>query len=168
MNFTDYRNIAKTVLLTAQNVDQRHADAWPSDNAERSEKIDVWATIFSGHVWPAEAKAAVLDHYSQPRAFSITPGDVVAYCQSQPVWSSAEHVQDWLSRVGVQNPYSGIIEAYSGISEPILRIPAHVGREGEKAYLIEELSRWVANNRDALVAAILERRYVPWFQGGAA
>ncbi len=161
----NYTEVARSVLKMAAACDTRMV---PTNQQLQDDRRTTWATLFTGQVWPTEAEAAVLDHYSQPRAFSITPGDVVAYCQSQPVWSSAEHVHDWLSRVGVQNPYSGIIEAYSGISEPILRIPAHVGREGEKAYLIEELSRWVANNRDELVAAILERRYVPWFQGGAA
>ncbi|BDY31393.1 hypothetical protein [Mycolicibacterium mageritense] len=160
MNF-DYRTIAKNVLKLASELDTRMA--MPASDADKKSKIDAWETILTGQVWPTEAEAAVIEHYRDPRAFPLMPGDVVAHCKAQPVWSSLEHARDWILRFGVQNPYSGAIEAYSGIPEPVIDIPESVPRSSHKAYLAEHLRQWVAPRLDDLAAAILAKKFRPWW-----
>ncbi len=167
MNFDDYRAIAKNVILTAADLDHRIRDelaAIPDDQATR--RFTSWATVFAGRTWPTEAIEAVGEHYARPNAFRLMPGDVVTYCDNQPVWSSTEHARDWVLRVGVQNPYSGSIEAYSGITEPVIDIPESVTRDGERAWLIDQLSAWARPRLDEIANAIVERRYEPWWRGG--
>lgn len=160
----DYESVARSVLKIAANLDQR---MMPATQEVQDARRQAWATLFHGHVWPHEAEQAAYEHYRTQRAFPLMPGDVIAYCESQPVWSSREHAQDWILRYGVQNPYSGAIESYSGISEPVIAIPESTPRCQEKAYLIEHLNRWVQPRLDELADAIVERRYVPWWNGGS-
>lgn len=157
----DYRAIAKNVLKLASDLDSRMVLP-PSESALKS-KIDTWTLILTGKTWPTEAEAAVIKHYGDPRAFPLLPGDVVDYCQHEPVWSSLEHARDWILRVGVQNPYSGAIEAYSGIQEPVIDIPASVPRTRHKAYLIEQLHAWASPRLDELANAIVEKQFRPWW-----
>lgn len=159
----NYEDIARSVLKLAANLDQR---MYPPDQETQHERRKAWATLFRGHVWPDEAEQAVYEHYRNPRAFPLMPGDILAYCDSQPVWSSREHAQDWILRFGVQNPYSGAIEAYSGIPEPAIAIPESVPRPQEKLYLIQKLTEWASPRLDELADAILAKRFVPWWNGG--
>lgn len=160
----NYVDVARSVLKLAASLDPR---MFPASQELQTERREAWATLFTGHVWPTEADQAVCDHYRNPRAFPIMPGDVIAYCETQPVWSSREHVQDWILRVGVQNPYSGVIEAYSGISEPVIEIPASIPRDQEKVYLIQKLTEWASPRLDELADAIIAKRYIPWWNGGS-
>lgn len=157
---TSYVDIARNVLRIAATCDPRME---PSSQEMHNARREAWATLFTGHVWPLEAEAAVYDHYRDARAFPLLPGDVVDYCASQPVWSSPEHARDWILRVGVRNPYSGAIEAYSGISEPVIAIPESLPRGQQKAYLIEKLTEWATPRLDELTEAILAKRFRPWW-----
>jgi hypothetical protein len=157
----DYRSIAKAVLKLAGELD--HRMAMPTDERAQLAKIDAWTAVLTGHVWPTEAETAVVEHYRNPAAFPLMPGDVIAYCRNQPVWSSLDHARDWIMRVGVQNPYSGAIEAYSGVTEPIIEIPPQIAREDHRRYLIERLHMWAAPRLDELAAAIVARRHEPWW-----
>ena len=151
-----YRDIAKAVLKLAMNLDERI----PKPTSER---VDAWATLFDGRVWPQEAEASVYDHYAKIPCGMLMPGDVITYCDRQPPWSSMEHARDWILRVGVRNPYSGAIEAYSGIQEPAIAIPESVPRSSEKAYLIEQLTAWAQPRLDELAQAILAKQFRPWW-----
>lgn len=159
----NYEDIARTVLKLAASFDQR---LYPVSQEFQDERRKAWATLFVGRVWPEEAEQAVVSHYRNPRAFPILPGDIVAYCDSQPVWSSRDHARDWVMRMGVQNPYSGVIEQYSGIREPIIEIPPEIRREGEKAHLIAKLTEWATPRLDELAEAIVAKKFVPWWNGG--
>lgn len=156
----NYRDVAATVLKLAANFDQRMV---PADQSTHNERKEAWATLFSGHVWPTEAEQAVYAHYRDPRAFPLMPGDVIDYCAHQPVWSSLEHARDWILRVGVRNPYSGAIEAYSGIQEPVIDIPDCVPRASHKTYLIEQLHQWATTRLEELTAAIVAKQFKPWW-----
>lgn len=158
----NYRDIAGTVLKLAANFDPRLE---PTNQAAHDARKEAWATLFDGLVWPTEAEAAVVAHYRDPRAFPLLPGDVVDYCQKQPVWSSPEHARDWILRVGVRNPYSGAIEAYSGITEPVIDIPESLPRTQHKTYLIEKLTEWAAPRLDELAEAIVAKQFRPWWVG---
>jgi hypothetical protein len=158
----DYVEIARSVLRIAATCDPRME---PSCQEMHNARRESWATLFAGHVWPAEAEQAVYDHYRDPRAFPLMPGDVVDYCAKQPVWSSTEHATDWILRVGVRNPYSGAIEAYSGIQEPVIDIPESVPRCQHKTYLIEQLTAWASTRLDELTAAIVAKQFKPWWTG---
>ncbi|UCR74446.1 hypothetical protein Ritam007_70 [Mycobacterium phage Ritam007] len=160
MTALNYHDIAASVLKLAASIDHRME---PSSQEMHDNRKNAWAALFTGQVWPAEAEGAVIDHYRDPRAFPLMPGDVIAYCKSQPVWSSVEHARDWVMRTAVQMPYSGAIEAYSGVTEPIIDIPAEIGRESHKAYLIQKLTEWVAPRLDELAAAIVAKRFTPWW-----
>lgn len=159
----DYEVVARSVLRLAASLDQR---LYPVGQGFQDERRKAWASLFVGRVWPSEAEQAVVDHYRVAGAFPILPGDVVAFCDRQPVWSSVEHAKDWVMRVGVQNPYSGVIGLYSGVHEPVVEIPVEVGREGEKAFLVAGLSEWAAPRLDMLAEEIVRRRFVPWWNGG--
>ncbi|WP_433597905.1 hypothetical protein ACQPXH_19130 [Nocardia sp. CA-135953] len=121
--------------------------------------VGAWARCFTGQqVWPEEALEAVRVHYQQANAYPIKPGDVIAYCEAQPVWSSPEHVNHFLDTWS-QFPYATVIEEHSGIRPPEFEVPDSVPREERRQYLVRELARWINDNRDALVAAILKRRH---------
>lgn len=156
----DYVEIARTTLKLAANFDQRMR---PINQEMQNERRAAWALLFTGHVWPTEAEAAVIDHYRNPRAFALMPGDVIDYCAKQPVWSSQEHATDWILRVGVRNPYSGAIEAYSGITEPVIAIPDSVPRCQHKTHLIQALTDWATPRLDELAAAIVAKQFRPWW-----
>lgn len=150
----DYREIAKTVLQRAQAHDPR---MMVSLDAARL-RADAWGTVFANKVWPDEAVAAVDAHYSTAGAFPILAGDVVAYCQKQPVWSSEGHVADFLRRAP-DYPYSGAIGLYAGIEEPVIDIPAGTPRHREREVLTFGIREWVAKNRDDLTDRIIRTRY---------
>ena len=152
----DYREITKTVFKLAMNYDDRIS-------RPTTERIDAWTDLFAGKIWPDEAQSAVLDHYATVPCGVLMPGDVIGYCQRQPPWSSIDHATDWILTFGVQNPYSGAIEAYSGIQEPVIAIPESVPRCGEKQYLIEQLSAWAKPRLDELAHAIVAKQFRPWW-----
>lgn len=145
--------IAADVLVEAKRVDRRlEVD---------KNTVAAWARCFEGSpVFPTEALDAVYRHYKQQPAFPLMPGDVVAYCEAQPPWSSAEHASAFLD-LWVNHPYSSVIEDYAGIRMPHLEIPDSLSRELERQWLVDQISRWVNENRADLVAAILERRHKP-------
>lgn len=157
---TDYHAISGQVLKLAAEFDHRME---PSSQEMHDARKNAWALLFDGYVWPTEAEAAVVDHYRDPRAFPLLPGDVVDYCARQPVWSSHEHATDWILRVGVRNPYSGAIEAYSGITEPVIAIPDSVPRCQHKTHLIQALTDWATPRLDELAAAIVDKQFRPWW-----
>ncbi|WP_159850241.1 hypothetical protein [Nocardia sp. CY41] len=120
---------------------------------------EAWAYCFAGQpVWPSEARAAVYTHYQQANAFPIKPGDVIAYCKRQPVWSSADHVNDFLNTWS-QYPNGRAIEDFSGIPQPDFEAPDDVPREERRDYRIRQLTQWIDDNRSELVAAILQKRH---------
>lgn len=156
----DYVDIARSTLKLAADFDVR---MHPGNQEVQNDRRQSWALLFNGHVWPAEAEAAVIEHYRNPRAFPLMPGDVIDYCAKQPVWSSPEHARDWILRVGVRNPYSGAIEAYSGIQEPAITIPESLPRCQHKTYLIQALTEWATPRLDELAAAIVAKQFRPWW-----
>ncbi|WP_280389495.1 hypothetical protein [Nocardia wallacei] len=118
-----------------------------------------WARCFDGQkVFPTEALAAVHAHYRQPNAFPIKPGDIIAYCATQPIWSSEAHVRHFLAEA-TQYPYSTLIEDYSGIRPPETAIPDTAPIEQRRQHRIDEISEWVNTHRNQLVTAILNRRH---------
>lgn len=154
----NYRDIAKNVLKLAAELDARMS-------TPTTGRVNAWTTILTGQVWPTEAESAVIAHYRDPNAFPLMPGDVIDYCNRQPVWSSEEHARDWIMRIAVQIPYSGAIEAYSGVREPIIEIPAEIARERHRAYLIAKLTEWATPRLDELATAIVAKKFVPWWNG---
>lgn len=152
----DYRETAKAVLKLAVELDTRLT-------VPTSERIDAWATLFVGKVWPIEATAAVYAHYAKSPCAMLLPGDVIAFCARQPVWSSLDHARDWILRVGVHHPYSGAIEAYSGIQGPAIAIPESLPMGQHKQYLTDQLTAWVTPRLDELAAAIVAERFQPWW-----
>lgn len=131
-------------------------DARMPGNSETA--LEVWHRALSGgKVWPDEAVDSVYAHYAVKGAWPMTPGDVIAFCSDQPIWSSAAHAKEFL-REWCQHPYSHKIEAETGIQEPVIDIPMSVPREGHKKYLQERLRVWVNSNEDRLVKAILDKR----------
>jgi len=157
---TNYNDIAAAVLKLAAQLDARMKPDGQDDHAARKA---AWVMVIEGRVWPTEAEAAVIAHYRNPRAFPIMPGDVIAYCEAQPVWSSIDHARDWIMHSAVQMPYSGAIEAYSGVQEPIIEIPPQIARENHKAYLTEQLTNWAQPRLDELATAIVTKRFQPWW-----
>lgn len=156
----DYRDLAKNVLKLAGALDARMA--MPTSRDDQIARVDAWASALKGRAWPSEAEDAVIEHYRE-RHTILLPGDIVAYCKKQPVWSSVEHARNWIFNVGLREPYSGAIEAYSGISEPKIEIPAGVARDAHKDYLAGKLTEWAVPRIDELAAAIVARKYVPWW-----
>lgn len=146
----DFREIARDVVKRAALLDPRMP-------APSGDLLDTWAACFVGKVWPEEALASVVEHYARPGSFTLMPGDVIAYCRDQPIWSSKAHARDFLD-MWCQHPYSHKIEAETGIQEPVIDIPTSVPREGHKKYLQERLRVWVNSNEDRLVKAILAKR----------
>lgn len=156
----DYRELAKKVLKLAGALDARMA--MPASRDDQIDRVDAWGSALKGRVWPSEAEDAVIEHYRERRSI-LLPGDVVDYCKRQPVWSSVEHARDWIYRIGLQEPYSGAIEAYSGMQEPRIEIPAEIAREAHKDWLVMKLTEWAVPRIDELAAAIVARKYVPWW-----
>lgn len=121
--------------------------------------VGAWARCLAGQpVWPDEALEAVHDHYRQEVAYPLKPGDVIAYCKTQPVWSSPEHASYFLDQ-WAQHPYATVIEEYSGIQLPEFEVPADIPHQDVRGWLVERLTAWIDDNRDRLVAAIVARRY---------
>ncbi|MEU2106448.1 hypothetical protein [Nocardia sp. NPDC019255] len=121
--------------------------------------IEAWADMFDGQkIWLTEALAAVKHHYLKTNPFPIMPGDVVAFCAEQPVYSSRDHAGEFLT-VWSREPYSGVIEAHTGIQPPEIAIPDSLPRDQHRAFLADHLAAWVEANRERLVTAILERRH---------
>lgn len=159
MKLIDYRDVARQVIKRAVALDPRFPN--PSKPAEKAELVDAWESVLDGKVWPDEAVKAVAVHYGRSNAFPIMPGDVVAYCQAQPAWSSAEHAREFL-RKWCQHPYSGAIGMQAGIEEPLFAIPESVVRDDHKKYLIHRLNAWVSENEQMLIDNILEKKLNPW------
>lgn len=156
MNDLDYRAIAKSVLKLALDFDDRMS----IPNAAR---VDAWTSVITGRVWPREAEAAVCEHYSQIPCGVLLPGHVVDFCARQPVWSSREHAADWIQTVGLAYPYSGAIEAYSGIPEPVIDDVDSVPWDQQRTYLVDKLTDWATSRLDELVDAIVAKQFRPWW-----
>lgn len=133
------REVAVRVLRVAAGMDYRML------NRDLSQMADAWALAFDGKVWPDEGVAAVVAHYSKPNSFPIMPGDVVDYCARQPVWSSEDHVRDWLCTLEYY-PNNVLIHHYSGYRQPA--DPAKYGP-------------WFVDSFDPIVEAILARKTPP-------
>ncbi len=131
----DYATIAAKVLAKACIFDHR-LDPAP-------QTITAWAEAFadSRRVWTDEALKAVTNHYSQPNPFPIFPGDVIAYCREQPIWSSPEHAADTLGRLCRDHPHSPAIEEYTGERPPE-----------------DDPAAWWEANRDRLIMATMTRK----------
>jgi hypothetical protein len=143
--------IAGKVLARAALLDSRIRDS--------DEIILAWARCFQGQkVWLEEALAAVDHHYQHANPFPLFPGDVIAYCAQCPVYSSADHARHFLE-FWAQEPYSETIEAHTGIRPPEIAIPDYVPPSDERQFRVEHLTRWVAANRDQLVAAVMDRKF---------
>lgn len=150
----NYREIAKSVIKLAHDFDHRLP-------IPTSERIDSWAKLFEGHVWPKEAVDAVLAHYRNPNAFPILPGDVVGYCKQQPVWSSPEHAREWVLYTAEHHPWSDAIWAYSDIEPAEITVPEGVTKsKGTRAYVSQRMVAWATENIESLTDAILARQYV--------
>lgn len=122
-------------------------------------KCLAWAQLFKDQkVWLTEALEAVDKHYRKPNAFPIMAGDVIAYCESQPVYSSADHASQFLAEA-CRHPYSDWIENHTGVRPPVPEGADALRGDEQKQYLIEKLTDWVLENHDRLVRAILELRY---------
>jgi hypothetical protein len=123
------------------------------------DSIAAWGRCFNGQkVFPTEALDAVHTHYRQPNAFPIKPGDIIAHCETQPVWSSVEHVQHFLDDCP-RYPYSTAIEDYAGVRPPESDIPDTVPHDQRRQYRADELAEWINTYRDELVTAILNRKH---------
>lgn len=145
--------IAGEVLELASQLDRKIAAA--ADAA----MIKAWAQCFQVQgVWPTEAREAVFHHYAQPNAFSLMPGDVIAYCARQPVHSSPEHASDFLD-AWARHPYSDAIEAHTGIRPPFIAVPDSVDAAEERRLRVDVIERWVCENRAQLVDAVMVRRH---------
>lgn len=158
------RNDIKSVVQLAMLLDPRFGPRDENGNIQHerlTEFVDAWTECLSDQVWPNEALQAVRNHYSSRDAFPIMPGDVIAHCQAQPVWSSAEHAREFL-RKWCQHPYSGAIGMQAGIEEPLFAIPESVVRDDHKKYLIHRLNAWVSENEQMLIDNILAKKLNPW------
>lgn len=122
------------------------------------ETVLAWADCFKGQkVWLTEALRAVDEHYRKSR-FPIMPADVIAYCEQQPVWSSNEHAWWFLEKMS-EYPYSPAIAQHTGIEFPAIEPPADQTLEEERAWLKETRRKWVHENRQVLIGAILSNRF---------
>lgn len=132
-----------------------------------TETVRAWAECFEGQkVWTIEALDSVRAHYSKQNPFPIMPGDVIAYCEKQPVWSSNEHAWWFLEKMS-NYPYSDAIASYTGIRFPEIDPPAGQTLEQERAWLKETRRKWVHENRQTLIGAILSNRHNPQRELGA-
>lgn len=126
------------------------------------EKIDTWAEVFEGRVWPNEARRAVIEHYRDGGSFQLMPNDIVEYCDAQPLWSSREHVEEWLHETLRDHPFTPGFENASGIKAPSLEnipfdeVPTW---EAQKAWARARIEPWLRENWEAIVSGILERKY---------
>ena len=152
----DYRDIAKSVIQTIQALEPRFRV--PGSPAELKVVVDSWERVLKGRVWPDEAVEAVTEHYAQPNAFQIMPGDVVAYCQKQPPWSSEAHAHDFLAH-WVRFPHSNVIELYTGIQPPVIAIPDSVDRSNHRDFMVTAREKWLRKERERLVRAMMAKRY---------
>ncbi|OBA62207.1 hypothetical protein A5780_19305 [Nocardia sp. 852002-20019_SCH5090214] len=139
---------ARAVLEKAALIDPRvtYSDA----------TVDAWASIFDGRgIFPEDALDAVRAHYAKPRARRIMPGEIVDYCHHLRPWHSPEHASQILD-VWAAHPYTPEFETHAGIRQPetVFDAPDH-----ETA--VEELRRWVDENRWELTNAILTRHGRP-------
>ncbi|MGX7727571.1 hypothetical protein [Rhodococcus sp. 5G237] len=145
--------IATKVLMKARFLDKRIEN---SDGA-----ILAWAECFQNeNVWPLEASQAVAEHYKKENPFPIMPGDVIAYCKKQPVWSSNQHAWDFLQK-WAEYPYATVIQEYTGIPWPEIDPPEGMTLQEERAWLKETRRKWVYENKGVLVGAILSQRHRP-------
>ncbi|MFC5789689.1 hypothetical protein ACFPPE_07450 [Agromyces tardus] len=121
--------------------------------------IGAWARCFTGQkVYPTEALEAVHLYYRRPDPYPIKPGDIIAHCEAQPVWSSAEHVNGFLDQ-WANFPYATVIQDYSGMAAPDSVAPDTVPRDEHRDYLVSQLRAWISANRADLVEAIIRRRH---------
>jgi hypothetical protein len=148
----EMREVAKTVLAKAIQLDGGMV-------ADRG-TVTAWAECFelAQKVWPTEARRAVIEHYSKPGSWRLTPGDVIAYCGKQPPWSSREHARQFIETWGGY-PYSTVIEAYTGHAWPDVIPPEGMKLTEERAWLATERGKWVADNIEMLVDALMARKY---------
>ncbi|WP_280393112.1 hypothetical protein [Nocardia wallacei] len=148
--------LAGEVLDLAARLDIRIREAAA---ASYEAMVSAWGLCFDGQkVWSAEARDAVVFHYSKPNSFPLTPGDVIAFCSRCPVYSSVDHANHFLA-FWAEQPYADTIETYSGIRPPDFPLPESMSFADERKYLTTQLRAWVEDNREKLVDAIMERRY---------
>ena len=150
---SEMREIAKMALAMALQLDS-------GMSADR-ETAAAWAECFemAQKVWPTEARRAVVEHYSKPGSWRLTPGDIIAYCEKQPPWSSREHARQFLEMWGGY-PYSTVIEAYTGHAWPEVIPPEGLKLTEERAWLVTVRGKWVADNIEMLIGDLVARKYV--------
>ncbi len=143
--------IATQVLSKARIVDPRMRLG--TTDTESDAQIMAWAEIFDGEpVWPREALDAVAAHYRKGNAFPIMPGDVLAYCKTQPLTSSREHVSWWLDK-WAQHPWSTVIE--ERIGRPIPGLEPDSSDVSDEARLIRQRQAYIDKYRDYFIDQIL-------------
>lgn len=143
--------IAGTVLAKASLLDHRINPT--------KETIQAWAECFAGEdIWPREALDGVAAHYRKPNPFPLMPGDVLAYCGELPVWSSNEHASQFLGE-WIEHPFADVIPTFTGIPWPEVSIPDDVPPTQEQFWLGESRRRWIRENRQRLIGAILSTRH---------
>lgn len=143
--------IAGSVLKEARHFDRNT----PVDK----DAVIAWGRIFEGQqIWPNEALDAVRNHFRQEVTYPLKPGDVLAYCKRQPVWSSPEHAS-WALDMWAQYPYSTAIVDYTGIQPPEFQAPERIPDSEIRAWLVERLAEWGNANRDELINAIIRRKH---------
>lgn len=123
------------------------------------EAITAWGHIFDGQpIWPDEALEAVYAHYRQEVAYPIKPGEILAYCKKQPVWSSREHAS-WALDMWARYPYSTSIADHTGIQPPEFEVPEHIPDGEVRDWLVQQTRAWVDANRAELIDAIIRRKH---------
>lgn len=120
-----------------------------------------WSRCFEGQdVFLEEAMDAVHRHYQKNNPYPIMPGDVISHCASCPPWSSAQHASAFLD-TWAQYPYSTTIADYTGMQAAPLTAPDGLSSDEARKWLIARIAKWVNENRDALIAALIERKHKP-------
>lgn len=147
------REVAVEILKLVSGFDGRIRGLSSDDKRLMTE---AWSLAFKDRVWLEEGKQAVVEHYAKGNAFQIMPGDVIAYCDKQPPWSSEEHARAFLLH-WTNHPYAPVITDFTGIPTPVFEVPEGDARS-RKAWEAERLNRWVRDNLDELVAALMSRR----------
>ncbi|OOL32609.1 hypothetical protein GQ85_06400 [Rhodococcus rhodochrous] len=150
-----YVRIAGTVLNEAAAIDHRIRKNITTTK-QLQDQIAAWGRVFekNGKVWPLEALDAVAEHYAKPDAFPIMPGDVIAYCNRQPVTSSPEHVS-WFLDVWAQHPWSTAIEQLVGRDVPELSADSY--EVADKQRLVELRRQYISEHRSELIGEAVER-----------
>lgn len=151
---TDPVDIARAVLSLAKAID-------PKMPRPDEAVLLGWAATFQGQrVWIDEARRAVTDFYAHNAERRIMPADVIAFCKRQPVWSSREHVIEFLYS-WAEEPLSTVIERHTGIQPPIRTDWDHLPWVQRKPHLIAATKKWIAEHEGELAVAAMTVRHEP-------